>query len=158
MIRSNRIIWILIRDSIRFDSIVSLNNSASSDRRKMRRSSLEPPRRAASNGGGFILLRPLDAEIFVETVELNRITNQIQMIQFKSESNFNDLRFNRIEFKFDLIRFVWNTIIYLKYNQRYIIKFYFFKKYLIIILQFSIITKNANYSTSIHLNLIKINI
>ena len=30
----------------------------------MRRSSSEPPRRAASNGGSFILLRPLDVEIF----------------------------------------------------------------------------------------------
>src|SRR5438105_11465891 len=42
--------------------------SASSDHRRMQRSSLEPPRRAASNGGIFILLRPLDAEIFNETL------------------------------------------------------------------------------------------
>src|SRR5438045_5526030 len=47
---------------------VSLNISASSDRRRMRYSSLESPRHAASNGGSFILLRPLDAEIFNETV------------------------------------------------------------------------------------------
>src|SRR5436305_8565636 len=47
---------------------VSLNISASSDRRRMRHSSLESPRQAASNGGSFILLRPLDAEIFNETV------------------------------------------------------------------------------------------
>jgi hypothetical protein len=47
---------------------ISLNISASSDHRRMQRSSLEPPRRAASNGGSFILLRPLDAEIFNETV------------------------------------------------------------------------------------------
>src|SRR5437667_9126600 len=47
---------------------VSLNISASSDHRRMRHSSLESPRHAASNGGSFILLRPLDAEIFNETV------------------------------------------------------------------------------------------
>src|SRR5438045_8540888 len=47
---------------------VSLNISASSDRRRMLHSSLESPRHAASNGGSFILLRPLDAEIFNETI------------------------------------------------------------------------------------------
>src|SRR5438045_9282462 len=47
---------------------VSLNISASSDRRRMRHSSLESPRHAASNGGSFILLRPLDAEIFNESI------------------------------------------------------------------------------------------
>src|SRR5256885_5350454 len=46
---------------------VSLNISASSGRRRIQHSSLESPHRAASNGGGFILLRPLDAEIFNET-------------------------------------------------------------------------------------------
>src|SRR5436305_9170938 len=50
---------------------VSLNISASSDRRRMRHSSLESPRHAASNGGSFILLRPLDAEIFNETVNFS---------------------------------------------------------------------------------------
>src|SRR5436305_15280889 len=38
--------------------------SASSDLRRMQRSSLEPTRRAPSNGSSFILLLPLDAEIF----------------------------------------------------------------------------------------------
>src|SRR2546421_270282 len=33
----------------------------------MKRSSLEPPRRAASNGGSYILLCPLNAEIFNES-------------------------------------------------------------------------------------------
>ena len=42
--------------------------STSSDRKRMQRSSLESPCQAASNGGSFILLRPLDAEIFNETV------------------------------------------------------------------------------------------
>src|SRR5256885_12912923 len=46
---------------------VSLNISASSGRRRIQHSSLEPPHRAASNGGSFILLQPLDAEIFNET-------------------------------------------------------------------------------------------
>ena len=41
---------------------------ASSNRRRMRHSSLESPRQAASNGGSFILLQPLDAEIFNEMV------------------------------------------------------------------------------------------
>src|SRR3989442_15953963 len=56
---------------------VSLNISASSDRRRMRHSSLESPRHAASNGGSFILLRPLDAEIFNETVfaAVNKMLN-----------------------------------------------------------------------------------
>src|SRR5438045_9590191 len=47
---------------------VSLNISASSDRRRMRHSSLESSRHAASNGGSFILLRPLDAEIFDDLI------------------------------------------------------------------------------------------
>src|SRR5687767_4811800 len=48
-------------------SYISSIITASSDHRRMYRSSLEPPHRAASNGGNFILLRPLDAEIFDET-------------------------------------------------------------------------------------------
>src|SRR5947207_12908656 len=54
---------------------VSLNISASRGRRRMQRSSLEPPSRAASNGGSFILLRPLDAEIFNETCFFNFLVN-----------------------------------------------------------------------------------
>src|SRR3954454_4431745 len=41
--------------------------SASSDHRRMQHSLLEPPHQLTSNGGNFILLRPLDAEIFNET-------------------------------------------------------------------------------------------
>src|SRR5256714_14432831 len=48
--------------------IVSLNISASSGRRRMQRSSLEPSCHAVSNGGSINLLRPLDAEIFNETI------------------------------------------------------------------------------------------
>ena len=48
--------------------------STSSDRRRMKRSSLEPPRRAATNGGSFILLRPVDAEIFNETSTIRHLT------------------------------------------------------------------------------------
>jgi len=48
--------------------------STSSDRRRMQRSSLESPCQAASNGGSFILLRPVDAEIFNETSTIRHLT------------------------------------------------------------------------------------
>jgi len=60
--------------SVLLKNCVSQFISASRGRRRMRRSSLEPPRRAASNGGGFILLRPLDAEIFNETSTNRHLT------------------------------------------------------------------------------------
>jgi hypothetical protein len=43
------------------------NNLASNDRRRMILPPLEPAYRDESNDGGFILLRPLDAEIFGKT-------------------------------------------------------------------------------------------
>src|SRR2546421_489361 len=50
------------------------NRNRNTDRRRMQRSSLEPSRRAASNGGSYILLRPLDAEIFNETSTIRQLT------------------------------------------------------------------------------------
>ena len=44
------------------------NISASSNRKRMQHDLLEPSHRAESNGGSYTLLRPLDAEIFNETV------------------------------------------------------------------------------------------
>src|SRR3954464_6137634 len=47
---------------------VSLNISASSGRRKMKPPPFDAARRDVSNELSYILLRPLDAEIFNETV------------------------------------------------------------------------------------------
>src|ERR1044072_9164553 len=58
------------RYSTKHQKCVSPYISASSVHRRMRHSSLEPSRRAASNGDSFILLRPLDAEIFNETSKM----------------------------------------------------------------------------------------
>ena len=71
----------LLFSSVHFDIWADLSTlcvssiiSASGGRRRMCHSSLEPPRRAASNGGSFILLRPLDAEIFNETSTIRNLT------------------------------------------------------------------------------------